>query len=181
MSSRGTLSVPRLISFNLVLQFWDDPWRWGEPVPQNRRQHYVSHSGWKQRGLLLVHLQSTVPQPLPWVGLSAACRFPWRREVCQSVSCRCPPSETRVVCCVSPEQLRHPVWWMSRSRSVSTSTPNNFPGSCTTQTRSASGSSAPRPNCAALTSSRWDIHTFLGYFQCAVIKMLLLTTDHTML
>lgn len=53
---------------SLSFQFWDDP-RWGgQPLSQDRRQHYVSHSGWKQWGLLLVHLQSTVPQPLPWVG-----------------------------------------------------------------------------------------------------------------
>lgn len=68
------MSVPCLVSFNFFSQFWDDPWWWGKPLPQDRRQHYVSHSGWKQRGLLLVHLQSTVPQPLPWVGLSAACK-----------------------------------------------------------------------------------------------------------
>lgn len=58
----------------------------------------------------------------------------------------------------SPEQPRHPVWWTSPSRSVSTSTPSNFLGSCTMPTHSASGSLAPRPNCAALILSRWDIH-----------------------
>lgn len=58
----------------------------------------------------------------------------------------------------SPEQPRHPVWWTSPSRSVSTSTPSNFLGSCTTRTHSASGSLAPRLNCAASILSRWDTH-----------------------
>ncbi len=58
---------------------------------------------------------------------------------------------------VLTEQPRHRVWWMSLGRSVSTSIPNSFPGSCMMQTRSASGSLAPRPNCAALILSRWDI------------------------
>lgn len=57
----------------------------------------------------------------------------------------------------SPEPPRLPVWWMSRSKSVSTSTLKSFLDSCTMQTRSASGSSVPRPNCAALILSRWDI------------------------
>lgn len=63
------MSVNILPCCSFLLQFWDDPWWWREPLSQDRRQHYVSHSGWKQWGLLLVHLQSTVPQPLPWVGL----------------------------------------------------------------------------------------------------------------
>lgn len=41
-------------------------------MSQDRRQHHVSDSGWKQRGLLLVHLQPPVSQPLPWVGPTAA-------------------------------------------------------------------------------------------------------------
>lgn len=57
----------------------------------------------------------------------------------------------------SPEPTRLPVWWMSRSKSVSTSTPKSFLDSCMMQTRSASGSLVPRPNCAALILSRWDI------------------------
>lgn len=61
-----------LLNFSSVLQFWDDP-RWGgEPLSQDRRQHYVSNSGRKQRSLFLVHLQPPVSQPLPWVGVSAA-------------------------------------------------------------------------------------------------------------
>lgn len=57
----------------------------------------------------------------------------------------------------SPEPPRLPVWWMSPSKSVSTSTPKRSLDSCMTQTRSASGSLVPRPNCAALILSRWDI------------------------
>ena len=161
-------------TYNFFLQFWDDPrWR-GEPLSQNRRQHYVSHSGWKQRGLLLVHLQSTVPQPLPWVGLNAACKcgntFRFASELLW-------PSfwHTGGLLC-SPVQPRHPVWWTSRSRSVSTSTPNSFPGSCMTRTHSASGSLAPRPNCAALILSRWDFHfTHSACFYAAIIENSILT------
>lgn len=73
-------------------------------------------------------------------------------------SYHCFLSETWMVLLCSPEQPRHHVWWMSQSRSVSTSTLNNFPGSCMTQTHSANGNLAPRPNCAALILSRWDNH-----------------------
>lgn len=58
------------------LQFWDDPWWWGKPLPQDRRQHHVTYSGWEQWGLLLVHLQSTVPQPFPWVGQRVSHKCP---------------------------------------------------------------------------------------------------------
>lgn len=57
----------------------------------------------------------------------------------------------------SPEPPRLPVWWMSRSKLVSTSTLKSFLDSYMMQTRSASGSLVPRPNCAALILSRWDI------------------------
>lgn len=56
-----------------------------------------------------------------------------------------------------PEPPRRPVWWMSQSKSVSTSTPKSFQDSCMMQTRSASGSLVPKPNCAAWILSRWDI------------------------
>lgn len=96
---KGSDSLPCHISV-FFLQFWDDSWRWGEPLSQDGRQHYVSNSGWEQRRLLLVHLQPPVSQPLPRVGPSAAfSAFSF------SLTCAwAPTSETRVVCCVHQNQ-----------------------------------------------------------------------------
>lgn len=172
--------------FFFLIQFWDDPWWWGEPLSQDRREHYVSHSGRKQRGLLLVHLQPTVPQPFPWVGLNPACKCTNTVKFAIQLSLLTfwlTRHGTGGLLC-SPEQPRHPVWWTSPSRSVSTSTLNSFPGSCMTQTRSASGSLAPRPNFAALILSRWDIHFiiinklltfFLRVYSCFNLKKCILT------
>lgn len=58
----------------------------------------------------------------------------------------------------SPEQPRHPVWWMSQSRLVSTSILSNFLDNCMMQTPNASGSLAPRQDSAVSILSRWGIH-----------------------
>lgn len=152
-----------LLNFSSVLQFWDDPWWGGEPLSQDRRQHYVSNSGRKQRSLFLVHLQPPVSQPLPWVGVSDAFKRTNSVKLVTRYFLNSHVWDLDGLLC-SPGQPRHPAWWMSRSKSASTSTLKSFLDSCTMQTHSASGSSVPRPNCAALILSRWDIlyHTHHG-------------------